>query len=74
MDGATKMNPSDVPHILSAREEKQVKRSIEKEATVADKHVTQTSKALKAAENEEEKAQKVCLPIQVGRCHFFSVY
>jgi hypothetical protein len=74
MDGATKMNPSDVPHILSAREEKQVKRSIANEATVADKRVAQTGKTLKSAENEEEKAEKVCLPIQVGRRHFFSVY
>ncbi|KAI0278567.1 hypothetical protein BGY98DRAFT_1096685 [Russula aff. rugulosa BPL654] len=52
------MNPSDVPHILTAREEKQVKRSIAKEATVADKHVAQVGKALKSAENDEEKAEK----------------
>ena len=74
MDGATKMNPSDTPHILTAREEKQVKRSIAKENTVAEKHVAQAGKALKSAENDERKAEKVCLPIQVGRRHFFSVY
>lgn len=74
MDSTTKMNPSDVPHILTAREEKQVKRSIAKEATVADKNVAQAGKALKSAENDEEKAEKVCLLIQVDRRHFFSVH
>jgi len=75
MDSATKTNPSDVPHILTAREEKKVKRSIAKEATVAEKHVAQTGKALKSAENDEKKSEKVCPPIQVGRRHlFFRVY
>jgi hypothetical protein len=74
MDGATKMNPSDIPHNLTAREEKKVKRSIAKEATVAEKHVSQAGKALKFAENDEGKAEKVCLPIQVGMRHLFSVY
>jgi hypothetical protein len=68
------MNPSDAPQTLTAREEKQVKRSIAKEATVADKHVAQTGKALRSAGNDEAKAEKVCLPIQVGRHQFFSVY
>jgi hypothetical protein len=63
MDGATKTNPSDTPHILTAREEKKVKRSLTKEATVAEKHVAQAGKALKSAENDERKAEKVCLPI-----------
>jgi hypothetical protein len=45
-----------------------------KEATVAEKHVAQAGKALRSAENDEEKAEKVCLPIQVGRCHFSPVY
>ena len=67
MDGTTKMNLSDTPHVLTAREEKQVKRSIAKEATIAEKHVAQAGKALKSAENDERKAEKVCLPIQVGR-------
>jgi hypothetical protein len=74
MDGATKMNPSDTPHNLTALEEKKVKRSIAKEATVAEKHVSQAGKALKSAENDEGKAEKVCLPIQVGMRHLFSVY
>jgi len=65
------MNPSDTPHILTAREEKQVKQSIAKEATVAEKHVAQAGKALKSTENDEKKAEKVCLPIQVGRSHLF---
>ena len=68
------MNPSDIPHILTAREEKKVKRSLTKEATIAEKQVAQAGKALKSAENDEVKAEKVCLPIQVGGCHFFSVY
>jgi hypothetical protein len=72
MDGATKMNPSDNPHILTAREEKKVKRSLFKEATVAEKHVAQAGKALKSAEKDERQAEKVCLPTW-GR-HFFSMY
>lgn len=65
------MNPSN---IFTTSEEKKVKRSIAKEATVAEKHVVQADKALKSAEYDEEKAEKVCLPIQVGRRHFFFVY
>jgi hypothetical protein len=59
---------------LTAREEMKVKQSLTKEATVAEKHVAQAGKALKSAEKDEGKAEKVCLPIQVGGCHFFSVY
>src|SRR6266852_5099467 len=70
MDRETKKNPSDNPQILTAREEKNVKRSITKEATAAEKHVSQAGKALKSAENDEKKAEKVCLPIQVGRRPF----
>jgi hypothetical protein len=65
MDSATETNPSDIPHVLTAREEKKVKRSIAREATVAEKQVTQAGKARKSAENDEEKAEKVCVPIQV---------
>jgi len=67
MDGATKMNPSDPPHILTAREEKQVKRSIAKENTVAEKHVSQAGKALKSAESDERKAEKVTQKAQQAR-------
>jgi hypothetical protein len=74
MNGATNTNPSDAPHILTAREEKQVKRSIAKETKVDENHVAQAGKALRSAENDEKKAEKVCLPIQVVRRHFFSVY
>jgi oligoendopeptidase F len=73
MDGATKMNLSDTPHILTAREEKQVRQSIAKEAAVSEKHVAQAGKTLKSVENDEKKAEKVCLPIQVGRHHFDTV-
>ncbi len=74
MDGATNVNPSNAPHVLSTREEKKVERSIAKETTVAEKHVAQVGKALKSAQNDEGKAEKVSLPIHGGGRHFFSVY
>jgi hypothetical protein len=75
MDGATNKNPSNAPP-LTAREEKKVERSIAKEATAAEKHVSQVGKALKAAQKDEGKAEKVCPAIHckaVGH-NFFSVY
>ena len=66
MDGATNVNPSNVPHVLTSREEKKIKRSLAKEATAAEKHVAQVGKALKSAEKGEIKAEKVCLRIPGG--------
>ncbi|KAF8495137.1 hypothetical protein F5888DRAFT_1635647 [Russula emetica] len=67
MDGATKTNPSDTPHILTAREEKKIKQSMAKEASVAEKHVAQAGKALRSAENDEEKAEKATRKAQQAR-------
>ena len=70
MDGATNVNPSNAPHVLTSsltsREEKKIKRSLAKEATAAEKHVAQVAKALKSAEKGEIKAEKVCLQIPGG--------
>jgi hypothetical protein len=66
MDGATNVNPSNAPHVLTSREGKKVERSIAREATVDEKHVAQVGKALKSAEKDEGKAEKVCLPIPGG--------
>jgi hypothetical protein len=63
MDGATNVNPSNAPHVMSSREEKKVERSIAKEGKVAEKQVAQVGKTLKSAEKDESKAEKVCLPI-----------
>jgi hypothetical protein len=71
MDGATNVNPSNAPHVLTPREEKNVERSIAREATVDEKQVAQVGKALKSAEKDEGKAEKVCLPIPGGEHHLY---
>jgi hypothetical protein len=62
MDGETNVNPSNSPHVLTSREEKKVERSLAREATIDEKHVAQVGKALRSAEKDEVKAEKVCLP------------
>lgn len=69
MDGATNVNPSNAPH--SSREEKKVQRSLAKEASAAQKNVAQVGKALKTAEKELVKMEKVCLPIPGGEHHLY---
>ncbi len=59
MDGAINMNPSNAPQVVTSSEAKKVKRSITKDAAVAQKHVAQVGKALKSAEKEESTAEKV---------------
>jgi hypothetical protein len=59
MDGAINMNPSNAPQVVTSSEAKKVKKSIAKDAAAAQKYVAQVGKALKSAEKEESKAEKV---------------
>lgn len=71
MDGATNVNPSNAPQVLTPREGKKVERSLAKEASAAEKHLAQVIKALKSAEKEEVKMEKVCLPIPGSEHHVY---
>jgi hypothetical protein len=59
MDGATNMNISNAPPVITAGEAKKLKKTIAKNAAAAEKHVSQVSKSLRSAEKDESKAEKV---------------
>jgi len=61
MDGAVNMNPSNAPHVLRSSEAKKIEKSVAKEAATDEKHVAQVVKALRSAEKDESKAEKVCV-------------
>jgi hypothetical protein len=57
------MNPSNVPRVLSSSEAKKIEKSVAKEAAADEKHIAQVGKALKSAEKDEERAEKVCVSL-----------
>ena len=61
MDGAVNMNPSNAPQVLSSSETKKIEKSVAKEAVADEKNVAQVLKALRSAEKEEAKVEKVCV-------------
>jgi len=66
------MNPSNVPHTLTANEAKRVEKLIAKDSAAAEKHVARVGKALKSAEKQESKTEKVCLLTTCGGRHAFT--
>ncbi|KAF8267092.1 hypothetical protein EI94DRAFT_1731397 [Lactarius quietus] len=67
MDGATNMNVSNAPPVITAGEAKKLKKTIAKDAAAAEKHVAQVSKALRSAEKDEGKAEKAAHTAQRTR-------
>jgi hypothetical protein len=59
MDGATNVNPSNALQVMTSSEAKKVDKRIAKDAAAAEKHVTRAGKALKSAEKNEGRAEKV---------------
>ncbi|KAN0131038.1 hypothetical protein V8E53_011171 [Lactarius tabidus] len=64
MDGATNMNISNAPPVITAGEAKKLKKTIAKNAAAAEKHVSQVSKSLRSAEKDESKAEKAAYNAQ----------
>jgi hypothetical protein len=66
MDGAVNMNPSNAPHILRSSEAKKIEKAVAMEAAADEKHVAQVVKALRSAEKDESKAERVCVSQNLG--------